>query len=75
MFSGGETLPDNVYAPLEAQFASFSHLQEAGRFRGGLGMIQIVRYSDTPVGQYVFWTMAIPAQPFTDAVTSGRELR
>ena len=75
MFNGSKTLPDNVFAPLEAQSTSFSHSQEAGKFRGGLGMIQIVRYSNTPVGQYVFWAMTMPAQSFTEAVTSGRELR
>lgn len=54
MFYGGEALPADVYGPLEAQTASFSDPRKAGRFRGGLGMIQIVRYSDTPVGQYTF---------------------
>lgn len=52
-YSGRDRLPDNVYGPLEAQSASFSNPEKAGRFRGGLGMIQIVRYSDTPVGQSV----------------------
>ncbi|KAI9779112.1 MAG: hypothetical protein M1816_003756 [Peltula sp. TS41687] len=51
-YHGNTTLPEDAYAPLEAQTASFSDPAKAGRFRGGLGMIQIVRYSDTPVGSY-----------------------
>ena len=44
-------LPDNVYAPLEAASSSFADPKLAGKFRGGVGNIQIVRYSDTPAGK------------------------
>ena len=60
MFYGGDTLPDDVYAPLEAQSVSFSDPAKGGRFRGGLGMIQIVRYSDTPVGRYTLRCLLRP---------------
>lgn len=36
-----------MYCPLEAQ-SSFA----SGKFVGGIGMVQIIRYSDTPVGPY-----------------------
>jgi len=41
-------LPAGIYAPLEASAINEQH----GPFKGGLGMVQIVRYSDTPVGAY-----------------------
>lgn len=41
-------LPSDAYDPLEA-----SHPAWTGKdFKGGLGMIQVVRYSSTPVGPY-----------------------
>ncbi|KAF1985275.1 hypothetical protein K402DRAFT_455246 [Aulographum hederae CBS 113979] len=43
-------LLDHAYAPLEAN-SSFASA-ESGEFKGGLGMIQIIRYRDTPVGPY-----------------------
>ncbi|KAI9817142.1 MAG: hypothetical protein M1827_001254 [Pycnora praestabilis] len=45
-------LPENAYAPLEAASGPFSSSEQAGQFKGGLSMIQIVRYSETPVGSY-----------------------
>lgn len=39
--------PDFVYPPLEAK-SSFSD----GELKGGLSMVQLIRYSDTPVGPY-----------------------
>lgn len=36
-----------MYSPLEAQ-SSFA----SGKFVGGIGMVQVIRYSDTPVGPY-----------------------
>jgi hypothetical protein len=36
-----------IYSPLEAQ-SSFA----SGKFAGGIGMVQIIRYTDTPVGPY-----------------------
>jgi hypothetical protein len=41
-------LPVKAFAPLERQYnESFS-----GEFLGGLGLIQIIRYTDSPVGPY-----------------------
>lgn len=41
-------LPVDIYDPLEAAHPACS----ADSFTGGLGMIQVVRYSETPVGPY-----------------------
>ncbi len=43
---------DVAYGPLEASSAAFSAESEAGTYRGGLCMAQIIRYSETPVGAY-----------------------
>lgn len=43
------TLPADVYGTLEGSSLSDDRSSDA---RGGLGMVQIVRYSDTPVGAY-----------------------
>jgi len=43
-------LPEGVYAPLEASAPATSDPEYAGKHRGGLGLIMIVRYSDTPCG-------------------------
>lgn len=40
---------DVAYEPLEASSAEFA---EAGVWKGGLVMIQLLRYSSTPVGPY-----------------------
>jgi hypothetical protein len=40
-----------VYAPLEASSPTFSDPELAGKHRGGLGLIMIVRYSDIPCGE------------------------
>lgn len=40
---------DIAYEPLEASSARFA---EAGVWKGGLAMIQLLRYSSTPVGPY-----------------------
>lgn len=44
-------LPEGVYAPLEASSPEFADPQLAGEFKGGLGMIMVVRYEDTPAGK------------------------
>ncbi|OAA37886.1 hypothetical protein NOR_06963 [Metarhizium rileyi] len=44
------TLPDHAYSPLEAQ-SSFA-APTSGQPVGGLAMIQILRYKDSPVGPY-----------------------
>lgn len=51
--SASSTLPlDIVYDPLELHTESFSSEKETGKFVGGLGFAQIVRYSESPVGMY-----------------------
>ncbi|KAI9815809.1 MAG: hypothetical protein M1832_005223 [Thelocarpon impressellum] len=52
LFYATGPLPDHAYAPLEQAAATFSDPASAGSFKGGLGTIQIVRYSDTPAGSY-----------------------
>ena len=48
--SANSGLPRDVaYEPLEASHAQFA---EAGVWKGGLAMIQLLRYSSTPVGPY-----------------------
>ncbi len=42
--------PQGVYAPLEASSAATSDPEHAGKHRGGLGLIMIVRYLDSPCG-------------------------
>ena len=43
---------DIAYDPLEASSASFSSEKDAGKYKGGLCMAQILRYSESPVGPY-----------------------
>lgn len=51
--SASSTLPlDIVYDPLELHAESFSSETETGKYVGGLGFAQIVRYSESPVGTY-----------------------
>jgi len=45
-----DEIPQGVYAPLEASSPATSDPEHAGKHRGGLGLIMIVRYSDTPCG-------------------------
>ena len=47
-------LPEGVYDPLEASSPEFADPQLAGEFKGGLGMIMVVRYEDTPTGKWNF---------------------
>ena len=49
-YTSGALLED-VYAPLEASSKTFANPSEAGAFHGGLAFVQIVRYSETPVGE------------------------
>ena len=51
-FKADKNLPDFAYAPLEAASPTFSNPEDVGEFAGGLGMIQLLRYSSTPVGPY-----------------------
>jgi hypothetical protein len=50
-FISSPPLLDHAYAPLEAA-SSFASAEASGEFCGGLGIIQIVRYHDSPVGPY-----------------------
>ena len=51
--SASTTLPlDIVYDPHELHSASFSSEKETGKYVGGLGFVQIIRYSESPVGTY-----------------------
>jgi hypothetical protein len=45
-------LPEGIYDPLEASSEAFSSSAISGKFTAGLGMIQIYRYSKTPVGKW-----------------------
>jgi hypothetical protein len=45
-------LPEDVYAPLEANTPTFSSPSSAGEFHGGPATIQIVHYHESPVGSY-----------------------
>jgi len=44
-------LPEGSFSPLEAD-SSFADASSSGEFLGGLCTVQVVRYSDTPVGPY-----------------------
>lgn len=51
--SASSTLPlEIVYDPFELNAESFSSEKETGKYIGGLGFAQIVRYSESPVGTY-----------------------
>lgn len=41
---------DGVYAPLELSSPATSDPAQVGKNHGGLGLIMIVRYADTPCG-------------------------
>ena len=43
---------EKVLAPLEAASKEWTSEAEAGKHTGGWGYVQIIRYSDTPVGPY-----------------------
>ena len=43
-------LLDHAYAPLEA--STWADPKQSGEFRGGIALLMIVRYRDTPVGPY-----------------------
>jgi hypothetical protein len=50
-------LPAGLYDPLEDKRFGDGNLSEEkeklGEFKGGLGLVMIVRYADTPVGKFV----------------------
>ncbi|MCJ1385718.1 hypothetical protein MMC17_008841 [Xylographa soralifera] len=46
--SSKQPLPAFAYSPLESQSASFN----SGKFGGGLGSVQVIRYTESPVGPY-----------------------
>lgn len=45
-----KSLPKGIYDPLEESSEDCAE-GKAGEFKGGLGCIMLVRYSDTPVGE------------------------
>lgn len=45
-------LPADAYHPLEAAHSAFADPAQSGAFKGGLGTVQFVRYSDSPAGPY-----------------------
>jgi hypothetical protein len=47
----GVDTDEGVYAPLEASSPIFSDPEISGKHRGGLGLIMIVRYLETPCGE------------------------
>jgi hypothetical protein len=48
----GSKLPDGAYAPLEAGFKDFADPEHAGKFKGQIGFLMVLRYSETPVGKH-----------------------
>jgi hypothetical protein len=45
-------LSANAYSPLEASSPAFADPAQSGAFKGGLGLVMIIRYLETPVGSY-----------------------
>ncbi|KAF2177720.1 hypothetical protein K469DRAFT_719651 [Zopfia rhizophila CBS 207.26] len=55
LFLALSKLPEGLYDPLEAsseELVDTGNGGAGGEFRGGLGVVMIVRYRDTPVGPY-----------------------
>lgn len=50
--SPSKPLPSKAYSPLSASHAPFSAEPECGVFKGGLSLLQLLRYTETPVGPY-----------------------
>jgi hypothetical protein len=52
-------LPIGLYDPLEEERFGDGMLSEekekVGEFKGGLGVVMIVRYADTPIGKLVYF--------------------
>jgi hypothetical protein len=48
--SPSQALPDEIYDPLEANSPAFNSADE--KYLGGLCLVQIIRYTSTPVGPY-----------------------
>ncbi|KAJ4012101.1 hypothetical protein NW752_004495 [Fusarium irregulare] len=64
-------LPDMAYSPLEAN-SDFAKEQKA---IGGLGMIQIIRYTDSPVGPYDELILAPGTFGYEKEDESGRRVK
>lgn len=62
-------LPEGAYAALEDAFP----VTKEGKFKGGLGTVQVVRYTDTPVGE--FYIMALPRPAIDASAIWGRSIR
>ncbi|KAI0974243.1 hypothetical protein F4678DRAFT_458210 [Xylaria arbuscula] len=50
-FSKAGKLPDHAYSPLERDSA-FASPAASGEHRGGIGHLQVIRYTESPVGPY-----------------------
>lgn len=50
--SPSQPLPSKAYTPLSASHAPFSEEPQCGVFKGGLGLLHLLRYTETPVGSY-----------------------
>jgi len=64
-------LPDMAYSPLEAD-SDFAKEQKA---IGGLGMVQIIRYTDSPVGPYDELILASGTFGYEKDDESGRRVK
>ena len=51
-FYSSAPLPPQAYTPLTASHPPFSSESQCGIYKGGLGMIYMIRYSETPLGAY-----------------------
>lgn len=72
--SASKGLPvDIAYAPLEAASPAFSSESQAGVYKGGLCFLQIIRYTETPVGPYD--EMALLPGDFATPKSQGQSMR
>lgn len=73
--STAKNLPSKAYSPLEAQspFAS----EASGKPQRSMGMIQLVRYTDTPVGPYdeMVLVPGVFNYPFEETTSDGKTKR
>ena len=73
-YSASSGLPvDLAYARLEAASPLFISKSGAGAYKGGLCMLQIIRYTETPVGPYD--EMALLPGDFATPETKEQNMR
>lgn len=70
--STAKTLPAKAYSPLEAQ-SSFAS-EASGKAQRSMGMIQLVRYTDTPAGPYEEMVLVpgVFSYPFEETTKDGK---